>query len=81
MALNKMQNKVEIKAFPKDGLTFLNIQDFSFTFFFFSPEQPVFWSKSFSYIKSCQDNSCLMNPNTAVVVHSHVLKKAFIFAL
>lgn len=35
MELNKMQNKVEIKAFPKDGLTFLNIQDFSFTYFFF----------------------------------------------
>jgi len=47
MALNKMQNKAEIKAFPKDGLTFLNIQDFLFTsFFFFSLEQPVFWSKS-----------------------------------
>lgn len=46
MALNKMQNKAEIKAFPKDGLTFLNIQDFLFTSFFFSLEQPVFWSKS-----------------------------------
>lgn len=41
----------------------------------------MFWGKSLAISRGCQDSSCLLDPNIAVVVGSHVVRRGFVVAL